>query len=81
MAKRAKQYEIREAVSGSFIGAHGRVRYDVEAGSASERDVDREVLELLIATGYAVDPDEHTESESAVDASEDRAPTESEESA
>ena len=81
MSKRAKQYEIREAVRGSFVGAHGRVRYDVEAGSASERDLGPEVLGLLIATGYAVDPDAQTESESAVDAGKDRAPAESEESA
>jgi hypothetical protein len=53
MAKRTKQFEIREAVRGSFVGARGRVRYDLEAGTVSEQDVDPEVLARLMATGAA----------------------------
>ena len=54
MAKRAQQYEIREAVRGSFIGALGRVRYDVEAGVrvASATSTPR-CSSVLIASGAA----------------------------
>jgi hypothetical protein len=57
MTKPAKKYRITEAVRGSFVGAGGRVRYDVEPGLASEKDLDPEVLATLLAAGYAVDPD------------------------
>lgn len=60
MSKRNKKYEIREAVRGSFAGAQGRVSYDLEAGVVSEKDVDHEVLVLLMASGVAFDPSEPT---------------------
>lgn len=56
MAKRTKQYEIREAVRGSFVGARGRIRYDLEAGTVSEKDVDPQVLARLVAACVAFDP-------------------------
>ena len=58
MTKRQQKYEIREAVRGSFVGASGRVDYDLEAGIVSENDVDPEVLVLLMAAGVAFDPSE-----------------------
>ncbi len=54
MSKRNRQYEVAEAVRGSFGGAHGRVRYEIEAGVVSETDIDPEVLAVLLATGKAV---------------------------
>ena len=56
MTKRQQKYEIKEAVRGSFVGAQGRVDYDLEAGTVSEKDVDPEVLALLLAAGSAFDP-------------------------
>jgi hypothetical protein len=54
MAKRKQQYQIRERVSGSFIGALGRVQYEVEAGIVAEGEIDPEVLDVLVASGLAV---------------------------
>ena len=56
MSKRIKKFEIKEAVRGSFVGAQGRVDYDLEAGTVSENDVDPEVLARLLAAGSAFDP-------------------------
>jgi hypothetical protein len=53
MAK-AKQYKLAQPVAGSFIGSRGRVSYSIPAGRVSERDVDPEVLERLVAAGSAV---------------------------
>jgi hypothetical protein len=53
MSNTAK-YQIKEWVSGSFVGASGRVRYELEAGIVSAKDVDPEVLARLIAAGKAV---------------------------
>lgn len=78
MTKRQQKYEIREAVRGSFAGAQGRVSYDLEAGSVSEKDVDPEVLALLVAGGHAVDPSEPAQADEPVQALE---AAESEESA
>jgi len=77
MTKRIEKYEIKEAVRGSFVGSRGRVDYDFEAGTVSEKDVDPEVLAVLLAAGSAVDT-------SAPEADEPvlaDAPAESEESA
>jgi hypothetical protein len=63
MAKRKQHYEIREHVSGSFIGATGRVRYEVEAGVVTEGEIDPEVLDVLLATGTAVKAAKPAESE------------------
>ena len=50
MAKRKQQqYQIRQPVRGSFIGALGRVRYEVEAGIVDEKGIDPEVLDVLLA--------------------------------
>jgi hypothetical protein len=49
-----REYEITEAVRGSFSGEHGRVNYDLEAGIVAEGDIDREVLRRLIGAGLAV---------------------------
>jgi len=54
MGKRATKYRITERVSGSFVGAHGRVRYALEPGTVTDQDVDPEVLARLIAAGKAV---------------------------
>jgi hypothetical protein len=54
MTKRITKYRIKEWVSGSFVGARGRVRYELEPGIVSEKDVDPEVLARLIAAGKAV---------------------------
>ncbi len=55
MTRQHKQlYEIREPVRGSFVGARGRVRYEVEAGLLTEGEIDPEVLFLLLASGLAV---------------------------
>jgi hypothetical protein len=54
MAKRAQTYEIRQAARGSFIGAFGRVSYDVGPGTVAEKDIDAEVLAVLLASGVAV---------------------------
>jgi hypothetical protein len=63
MSKRTQQYEIKEAVRGSFVGAHGRIDYDLEAGTVSENDVDPEVLTRLIAAGHVGKPSKPVESE------------------
>lgn len=63
MAKRKQQFEIRERVSGSFIGALGRLRYEVEAGVVTEGEIDPEVLGVLLATGVAVKAAKPAESE------------------
>jgi hypothetical protein len=63
MARRKQHYEIREPVSGSFIGALGRVRYEVEAGVVAEGDIDPEVLDVLLASGTAVKAAKPAESE------------------
>ena len=63
MAKRRQQFKIREPVSGSFIGATGRVRYEVEAGVVAEGEIDPEVLGVLLATGAAVKAAKPAESE------------------
>lgn len=63
MTKRQQKYEIREAVRGSFVGAHGRIDYDLEAGTVSEKDVDPEVLARLIAAGSVGKPSKPAESE------------------
>jgi hypothetical protein len=66
MAKRNNtRYRIKEWVSGSFVGAHGRVRYELEAGIVSEKDVDPEVLARLIAAGKAVKASKLAEEDSA----------------
>jgi hypothetical protein len=54
MSKSLAKYEIKEWVSGSFVGASGRLRYELEAGIVSEKDLDPEVLARLIAAGKAV---------------------------
>ena len=55
MARRKQQqYLVKEPVRGSFVGAHGRVHYKLEAGIVNEKDVDAEVLAVLLATGAAV---------------------------
>ena len=55
MARRKQQqYQIKQPVRGSFIGALGRVRYEVEAGIVDEKGIDAEVLSVLLATGVAV---------------------------
>ena len=51
---RAKHFQIKEAVRGSFVGARGRVEYDLSAGRVSERNVDPEVLARLVRSGVAV---------------------------
>lgn len=63
MAKRRQQYEIREHVGGSFIGATGRVRYEVEAGPVREGEIDPEVLSVLLSSGLAVKAARPAESE------------------
>lgn len=63
MAKRKQQFEVREHVSGSFIGALGRVRYEVEAGIVTDGEIDPEVLGVLLATGKAVKAAKPAESE------------------
>jgi hypothetical protein len=68
MTKRTQQpteerFEIREHVSGSFIGASGRVRYEVDAGVISRDDIDPEVLAVLLASGLAVKAAKAAESE------------------
>jgi hypothetical protein len=63
MAKRRQQYEVREPVSGSFIGAAGRVRYQVEAGIVDAGEIDPEVLGVLLASGAAVKAAKPAESE------------------
>lgn len=75
MSKRNKKFEIREAVRGSFVGAQGRVDYDLEAGTVSEKDVDPEVLALLLAAGSAFDPSEPDQTDQPPQADE---PAESE---
>jgi len=60
---RAKQYQIKDAVRGSFVGAHGRVSYDIPAGRVSERDVAPEVLAVLLASGVAVPASRSSDSE------------------
>ena len=73
MRRRAKQYEITEAVRGSFVGAAGRIHYDVQPGPASAKDVAPEALALLLRAGFAVDADAPmTEAES--DSAPDEAP-------
>lgn len=63
MAKRSQLYEIREPVSGSFVGAQGRVSYEVEAGIVTEGEIDPEVLHCLLASGLAVEAAKPAESE------------------
>jgi hypothetical protein len=63
MGRRTQSYEIRQAARGSFIGALGRVRYDVEPGTFSEKDLDPEVLGVLLASGVAVKAARPAESE------------------
>lgn len=53
MTRPPKQIEITTAVRGSFVGAHGRVSYELEAGAAFEKDIDPEVLDRLLASGVA----------------------------
>lgn len=66
MAKRKQRYEIREPARGSFIGALGRVRYEVEAGIVAEGEIDPEVLDVLLASGLAVKAAKPAESEESV---------------
>lgn len=63
MSKRAAQYRIRSYVSGSFVGLLGRIAYELEPGTVSEKDVDPEVLARLIAAGRAVKASKTAESE------------------
>ena len=63
MARRTQTYEIRQAARGSFIGELGRVSYDVEPGSLSEKDIDPEVLRVLLESGVAVKAARPAESE------------------
>lgn len=58
MAKRKtpepKGHTVHVAARGSYIGANGRVRYDVPAGPLSADAVDEETLARLIARGVIV---------------------------
>lgn len=76
MSKQAQKYEIREAVRGSFVGAQGRIDYDLEAGTVSEKNVDPEVLARLIAAGVAFEPWASAQTDEPAPANE---PAESEE--
>ena len=74
---KVKKYEIKEAVNGSFVGASGRIDYNLEAGTVSENDVDPEVLARLLVAGIAFDPSASAQTDEPVPADE---PAESEES-
>ncbi len=54
MTKRSQLYEILEPVSGSFVGAQGRISYAVTAGVVAEGDINPEVLGCLLASELAV---------------------------